>query len=263
MERRRSAAVVGALLVAGTVLAAAGCGAIGGGGGRGGDRDAVDVVVGACRVGPDAECARMNLSGGDFIGADLRRADLRRANLQNAILRDADLRGADLRRADLRRADLSRADLRGALLAGTRLDNALMVGAEVDGPEQYDDARVCNVTRPDGSVTRRGCPKEAKQAPASLDLPLVNPTGYLRLGRTTCNTPVGSMIEVRIGAALTTMVELQLDGVSVRRISALMWLRDTPLSVVYPCDGKPHTYTLVVLAAGLQPYVVSKVVPPA
>ncbi|MCC6338484.1 MAG: pentapeptide repeat-containing protein [Acidimicrobiia bacterium] len=250
MERRGLALVAGAMLIVVLALLAAGCGT------EGGSR-AAGVEVGECEVRAGARCAGMNLAGGNFLGVDLSGADLRRADLRNAIFRDADLRRADLRRADLRRADLSRADLRGARLDGARLEGALMTNATVDGTKQYAAARVCNLTLPDGSVTRRGCPKETPET-APANMPIANPSGYLTLGRASCNTPVGSSIEVRVGAAMVTRVELQLDGVLVRSMLALVWLPDTPLNLPYPCDGKRHTYTMVALAPGLYPFVVSQ-----
>ncbi len=254
MERRWIALIVGGALIVGLALLAAGCGS---------DRsEAARIEVGGCVAGAGVKCIGMNLAGGDLIGADLRRADLSRSNLQGAILRDADLRGADLRRADLRGADLSGADLRGARLDGARLDDALMIQAATDGAEQYSTARVCNLTRPDGSVTRRGCPREAP-AKELTDLTVANPTGYMKVGKPSCDAPVGPSVEIRLAAAMVGTVDLQLDGVSVRRLTTLFWLPETSIDVAYPCDGKPHTYTMVVTTPGLYPFVVSKEVFPA
>ncbi|MFI5755086.1 pentapeptide repeat-containing protein [Streptomyces sp. NPDC051569] len=110
-------------------------------------RDALDVIEGLTRTGPDAlleldvaahrgevnalllrtsELTRAqvrgrkkNRRGADLFGARLKGADLRGADLRGAYLIAADLRGADLRLADLIGADFRDADLRGADLTGS------------------------------------------------------------------------------------------------------------------------------------------------
>lgn len=250
MGRRWTTLIVGVLLVA------AGCGRVSA-------PDAAAGEVGGCEVGPSARCAGRNLAGGYFMGADLRRADFSRADMRNAILTRADLRGADLSGADLRRADLSGADLRGADLHRARLDGALLVKATVDGDEQFASSRVCNLTRPDGFVTRKGCPKEKAEPMGAATLPITNPIGFIEVGKPDCITPVGATVEIRIGAAMAQVAEVQLDGAPLQRFAVLFWLNDTSFSAAFMCDGKPHTYTLVVTAIGLYPFIASKTVPAA
>lgn len=128
-----------------------------------------------------ASLRRAQLSEANLRNSDLRRADLRDADLRGADLRGSDLRGANLRRADLgatsllRRTDLRRSDLREAdffeadLAAANMnnldarranlncvaLDEATLVGANLEGAELQgasfvmSDLRKANLHRVD------------------------------------------------------------------------------------------------------------------
>jgi hypothetical protein len=80
-------------------------------------------------VGANLKAARLSgatLNEVEITGAYFNNADLKGANLRKAILRGCDFRGADLRDCDLTEADLV-----GAKFEGAKVDNAMIVNANL------------------------------------------------------------------------------------------------------------------------------------
>lgn len=80
---------------------------------------------------PNCDLSYAQLRGRNLQGADLRGANLNAANLRGANLRGANLSGAVLNNADLTKANLTNANLSGASLLITRLDQAILRGAQL------------------------------------------------------------------------------------------------------------------------------------
>lgn len=92
----------------------------------------------------NAHLLNSNLQGAFLSEADLRAADLGQSNLRFAILDQARMLGVNLDRSNLSGADLRRADLRGANLSHSKLQDSILTDARLDGASLYgshlDDA---------------------------------------------------------------------------------------------------------------------------
>ena len=86
--------------------------------------------VNGCKIRPETECSKFDLSEANLSGANMSQSDLIGANLTNV-----DLSGANLVYADLREADLTGADLTGAELMGADLREANLKGTDLRGAE--------------------------------------------------------------------------------------------------------------------------------
>jgi hypothetical protein len=98
------------------------------------------TVIGGCKIGPKASCAKANLRGAAIANLDLSGADLSGANLQGARASGAkfvgaNLQGTDFDSADLAKADFGNANLRNSNLLGARLDGANWSGADLSGAQ--------------------------------------------------------------------------------------------------------------------------------
>lgn len=89
----------------------------------------------ACHLppAPEVNWSHCRMPGLDLRGVDLSRARLRNTDLLGSRLENALLVDADLSYADLQRTRLDRADLRGATLTGASLQNAVLTDARLDG----------------------------------------------------------------------------------------------------------------------------------
>lgn len=130
---------------------------------------AVPKEVGACDLGPKAQCPGADFRGvdlgevekilmgtegrdaADLTGANLREADFTGAKLKSVDFTGAGLEGAIFRDADLEGAAFFQADLRNADFTGANLKNADLEEAQLDG------AVFCNATMPDGTRNTKGC----------------------------------------------------------------------------------------------------------
>ncbi len=107
----------------------------------------------------DADLRGANLSGQFLINANFSWANLSEANLQGANLGAADLTTTKLIDADLREADFANTNFNGARLEGANFRDATNLSQL-----QLDQARLCNTTLPDGTVSNRDCGRQLRVA---------------------------------------------------------------------------------------------------
>jgi uncharacterized protein YjbI with pentapeptide repeats len=105
---------------------------------------------------------RTTLIKANVKNADLGGASIDRADLTGAKLFKANLEGADLNKAILKHVNLSHANLKNADVERADLTGANLIGADVTGIRGLDKAILCNTLMPDGTISRRNCPQEAK-----------------------------------------------------------------------------------------------------
>lgn len=123
------------------------------------DRDK-EILVGADFTGKvltDDSFNKANLRNSNFSNADLRGVSFFAANMEEANLSGANLSGATLDLARMRNANLTNAILEGAFAYNTRLEGAIVDGADFTEALLRDDTikKLCQVAKGTNPVTGR------------------------------------------------------------------------------------------------------------
>jgi hypothetical protein len=119
--------------------------------GPGATGKAVAINEPDCRyLGPYANLTDCDLAGHDLAGLDLRDSEMGNVDLNRADLKGANV-SAQVTGADLQHANLTDAVMDGANFAGTRLNDANLTGARVDG--LFDGANLTGANLTDANMT--------------------------------------------------------------------------------------------------------------
>ena len=218
------------------------------------------LVVGDCRLVPEAVCPGAQITLVSIRGVDLHGANMQTANFRGSDLREVDFTGAILIRADFSDTDMSRAKLTGADLSGAKLKDANLTGTDLTGAKlkesQLKRTRLCKTILPDGTKDDSSCeaPVSPSPTPASPSVsaspkPSSKPiiTKMAAPESVVCpSSPKDAVKEVTIAYSVTdaTTVEFLIDGEDPGAQAGLDPKRGRA-TLDFVCNKASHKYTLV------------------
>jgi hypothetical protein len=235
---------LGAVLAAGVVALAAGCGG-----------SSTPSAVNGCEIQPATSCPN-----GDFSDADLGGVDLSQADLSGANLTDTNLSGANLTETNLSDAQLVNTDLSDSDLTRANLTAATITGANLDG------ATLCGTTRTDGTTDDSSCPASTESTTMTTSTTETATSAEatvtsFEVGALDCGSGASAAaVQVSWQTQAATAVKLEVDDQTPSN-SAQGLSGSTDLQV--PCDSATHKVTVIALSDAGEGQSVSKDVGPS